>query len=123
MLKAVDLNPTFTTESLNPFAVVSLVGNEGGYKSAPDSRADLEACFMRAIKSYFAAVNKALDTDSFAKVIARVVALSMWSQGTDEEASVGCGAANMLSSSASGRPLEVFLGLLDIKNNQKHPNN
>eukprot|EP01045_Picozoa_sp_COSAG04_P014482 COSAG04_NODE_1088_length_8335_cov_16.006071_2_plen_1430_part_00 len=72
-----------------------VVTSEGCLKCSHDVRAELEACSARNVKAYFGAISQAFNSGKVAKMIARADKLSLLSQGTDEDASVGCGAANM----------------------------
>eukprot|EP01045_Picozoa_sp_COSAG04_P016368 COSAG04_NODE_1360_length_7092_cov_12.824825_1_plen_1672_part_10 len=72
-----------------------LVGFEAGVKSAPDVRAPFEKRLMELVRSFLGGVAKAFSAKSFGKVIAEVINLRLLDQDT-ENASLGCGALNVL---------------------------
>eukprot|EP01045_Picozoa_sp_COSAG04_P006490 COSAG04_NODE_320_length_16877_cov_26.485401_1_plen_4766_part_00 len=68
-----------------------LVSHEGGPKSPPEARVEFEECMLRLMKTYFGKLAEALTADSFAKVLARIVALQLLEQESEEGLCVGCG--------------------------------
>eukprot|EP01045_Picozoa_sp_COSAG04_P003348 COSAG04_NODE_135_length_23774_cov_40.993918_11_plen_2893_part_00 len=73
-----------------------LVGWESAYKSPPDIRAPFEKRYFELLKSYVGRVAKAFCAESCGKVIAEVIRLQLLEQD-GEDASVGCGAVNVLA--------------------------